>query len=262
MENFVYLPEIGVDYSEFFSRFLDVPHLLISGATGSGKSVFVNGLIYTAMRERFPFSKLENGCAFVFLDAKGIEFQIWENTLYNIFYGSDPEDIISGLEGAYALCKRRFDETKTENEKAMRESHTVSKTYSGGDIYIVIDEWADLITNKAVKSKAINLVQRIAQIGRAQKVHIWLCTQTPIAKVLPTEIKCNFDYVIGLHTTNKNESRLIIGENGLETLPPYGDCIFKSAKGMEHLSIPYVSEEEQIDIALYWQEEIRKISQK
>ena len=97
-------------------------------------------------------------------------------------------------------------------------------------------------------------IQRLAQIGRAARVHLIIATQTPIAKVLPTEIKCNFDARVGLRTRSAQDSRNIIGYTGLETLPRYGECIYMKPEGDQKYIIPFVKDDEINAILQYWQE--------
>lgn len=260
------LPTVGTDYSGFYERFLSAPHLLIAGTTGAGKSVFVNGLIYTVMRERFPFSECMAGARFLFLDAKQCEFLRYEPTRFNWGYARETDDMVLMLENALGLCRRRQKDIMAANAEAVERGEDIDiMEYPGGDVYIVIDEFADLILRrdshgKPLKNKVISLVQSIAQIGRSAKVHLWLCTQTPISKVLPTEIKANFSsFVVGLRTGNSNESRLIIGDKGLEDLPLHGDCVWKSPDGLEHLSgIPMVSGSDKAAVVKHWLDEATK----
>lgn len=254
------LPRIETDYSAFYGRFLDCPHLLIAGTTGSGKSVFVNGLIHTAMQTRFPFAKIARGCSFIFLDAKRCEFAIPEHSPHCIYYASDPKDMITALCLAIAICNRRSKELEQRNHENW-ENGTFEKKYPGGDIYVVIDEFADIVTNKEIKESVINAVQKIAQIGRSQKVHLWLCTQTVKADVISTKISCNFCHRVGLRVTTPQQSRMIIDAKGLEAIKEtYGHGIYFSPKGLEPIhGIPYVPESEQIELAKYWMKEVPEL---
>lgn len=257
MDGNISLPRIETDYSGFYGRFLDDPHLLIAGTTGSGKSVFVNGLIHAAMQTRFPFAKIARGCSFIFLDAKRVEFAIPEHSPHCVYYAIEQKDMLTALQIAIAICNRRSKELEKRNAKNW-DNGTFEKTYPGGDVYVVIDEFADLMTNKAIKDDVINAVQKIAQIGRSQKVHLWLCTQTPKADVIPTKITCNFDHRMGLRVATPQQSRMIIDSKGLEAITElYGHGIYFSPKGLEPIrNIPYVSEDEQIKLAKYWMNEV------
>lgn len=186
---------------KLYAEMLTVPHLLIAGATGSGKSVIENGLIYTALY------KSPAQARFLFLDSKRVELGLYRGLPHCIMYATEPEHMPVALGRAVDIIESRY----------KRMQRTSTRKYSGGHVYILIDEFADLMTTQ--RRTIAPMIQRIAQIGRAANVHIILCTQTPIAKILPTEIKCNFDYRVALRTGNAQDSRNIIGQSGCELLP-------------------------------------------
>ena len=227
---------------DLFTDMLDQPHLLIAGATGSGKSVVINGLIDTVMH-RLPFDQMRtdghDGAQLILIDPKRVELISYKNLPHTLRYASEPAEMLSALQYAMTVTENRF--------KKMQSRH--EKKYSGGDIYIVIDEFADLMTTQ---SKAIvPLIQRLAQVGRAARVHIILATQTPISEVLPTKIKCNFDARVGLRTRSAQDSRNIIGKTGLELLPRYGEGYYMKPCEETYCEIPYVRDEE-IDRNIAW----------
>lgn len=205
---------------------LSQPHLLIAGATGSGKSVIINGLMYTALLRSSARAQ------FILIDPKRVELSMYKNLRHVIRYASEPDTMVSALRYAMELCENRY--------KLMARQGV--KKWQGGDLWIVIDEFADLMTTNARTVKP--LIQRLAQIGRAAKVHIILATQTPIAKVLPTEIKCNFDARFGLRTRSRQDSVNIIGYAGLEDLPRYGQCIYMTPDGDTLCKVPYIDDDE------------------
>lgn len=203
---------------------LKQPHLLIAGATGSGKSVVINGLIYNMLFDG------PNKYRFILIDPKRVELVKYKALPHTIKYASEPADMYHALQIAMNITENRY--------RAMQKAGTVK--YTGPGVYIIIDEFADLIlTDKRVKP----LIQRLAQVGRAAAVHIVLATQTPIVKVIPTEIKCNFDARCGLRTRSKQDSRNILGCTGLETLPRYGQCIYMDPENTGKYFVPYVDAE-------------------
>jgi S-DNA-T family DNA segregation ATPase FtsK/SpoIIIE len=213
----------GIRYA-LFDRMLKQPHLLIAGATGSGKSVVINGLIYNMLFDG------PNKYRFILIDPKRVELVKYKALPHTIKYASEPADMHNALLLAMDITENRY--------RTMQKAGTVK--YTGSNVYIIIDEFADLIlTDKRVKP----LIQRLAQIGRAAAVHIILATQTPIAKVIPTEIKCNFDARVGLRTRSKQDSRNILGFTGLETLPRYGQCIYMDPENTGKYIVPYVDAE-------------------
>lgn len=216
------------------------PHLLIAGATGSGKSVVVNGIIATLLRSCTPAS-----AQFILIDPKRVELSAYRRLPHTLYYASEPREFLPALALAQRICDTRYAE--------MQSRH--AKTYSGSDVYVIIDEWADLYLTQGRRVKSA--IQRLAQIGRASKVHVILCTQTPIAKVLPTEIKCNFDARVGLRTRSAQDSRNIIGYAGLETLPRYGQGIYMTPEEDSLYNIPYIRPEELDSLLRYWRNEAR-----
>ena len=215
-------------------------HLLVAGATGSGKSVIVNGII-TTLLYRSP-----SQAGFILIDPKRVELSPYKALPHTIYYASEPNDMVYALQLALRICDNRFREMQ---KRGLR-------LYNGGDVYVIIDEWADLMTtNRRVVAP---IVQRLAQIGRASKVHVILCTQTPIAKVIPTEIKCNFDSRVGLRTRSAQDSRNILGYSGLETLPQYGQGVYMTPQEETLYKIPYVDEAEQKRLIEWWVNQLPK----
>lgn len=228
---------------DLFTDMLDQPHLLIAGATGSGKSVVINGLIDTVMH-RLPFDQTRSdghdGAQLILIDPKRVELVAYKSLPHTLRYASEPAEMLSALQYAMTVTENRF--------KKMQSRH--EKKYSGGDIYIVIDEFADLMTTQ---SKAIvPLIQRLAQVGRAARVHIILATQTPISEVLPTKIKCNFDARVGLRTRSAQDSRNIIGKAGLELLPRYGEGYYMKPCDESYYDIPYVQDSDICRNIAWW----------
>lgn len=171
-----------------------------------------------------------NKYRFILIDPKRVELIKYKDLPHTIKYASEPAEMYDALQMSMNITENRY--------KAMQKAETVK--YTGPGVYIIIDEFADLIlTDKRVKP----LIQRLAQIGRAAAVHIVLATQTPIAKVIPTEIKCNFDARCGLRTRSAQDSRNILGFTGLETLPRYGQCIYMDPENTGKYIVPYVDAE-------------------
>ena len=227
-------------YYNLFKDMAKQPHLLVAGATGSGKSVVVNGIISTLL------FLLPNEAQFILIDPKRVELSPYKNIPHTIRYASEPKEMVSALEYAMDICDSRYKEMQKRRERK----------YTGSDVYVIIDEWADLMTtNRRVVAP---LVQRLAQVGRASKVHVILCTQTPIAKVIPTEIKCNFDARVGLRTRSAQDSVNILGIRCLETLPKFGQGVYMTPEGIDKYIIPYVSEAEQQRLIKWWEAQNKK----
>lgn len=192
----------GGDVYKPFTELAERPHLLIAGATGSGKSVLVNGIVTCLLMTKSPLS-----CQFVLVDPKKVELVHLKNLPHVMQYASDGPDMIQALSWTVDEIDHRF---------SIMQAQSV-REYSGAHIYVIIDELADLMTTH--KKAALPLLQRIAQIGRAARVHLIACTQNVMAVTIPTVLKCNFSTVVGLRTATKAQSRMLIDLPGCELLP-------------------------------------------
>lgn len=223
-----------------YDQILNNNHTLIAGASGSGKSVFVNGLICTILH-RLPIDQ-PNGAQMILIDPKRVELSQYARLPHTITHATEPADMIAALNQAVTITESRY--------KDMQK--TGARLYNGGDIYVIIEELADLMTTnrKAVQP----LLQRLCQIARAARVHVICVTQCPLVKVIPTEIKVNFDSIIALRTRSAQDSRNIIGAKGAELLPKYGECLFSSPDfcGIRHHVVPYITDTEQAQICAHW----------
>ena len=234
----------GGNVYPMFQDTLAAPHIMIAGATGAGKSVLLNGLIYTALY-RAPGNQA-GGVGFIFIDnGKGTEMIDYAALPHCLRYAYTLEESIAALEYGLTLARSRFQDMRRRG----------LKDYDGGDVYICIDEFASLILNG--KKRVSALIQDIAQLGRAAKVHIILCTQCPIAKVIPTEIKVNFDCKWALRTTNRQQSRNIMDDRGCELLPnPRVDHVahgyFCCGSSRELYIIPMYTEDQLAERVKWW----------
>ena len=224
----------GGDVYTLFEDMANQPHLLIAGEIGSGKSVAINGIIYTLLH-RGPAS-----AGLILIDPKRVELVQYSRVPYCLRYASEPSDMVDALRYAMEITERRYQDM---------QRHGLRK-YDGGDIYVIIDELADLMTTQ--KKTVAPILQRLAQIGRAAKVHIIAATQCPIREVIPTAIKCNFDARVALRTRSAQDSRNILGFSGCEALPRYGQCYYMRPEAVERYRVPYYNEAELDGMASYW----------
>lgn len=213
---------------------LSVPHVLIAGATGSGKSVMLNSMMYTLLTYQ-PTEK-----QVMLIDPKRVELSAYKRVPHCKGYAFENSDILVLLRKACAIMEARYAEM---DRKCL-------KKYDGSDLYIIIDEFADLMVT--MPKEVSPLVQRLAQLGRAAKVHVWLCTQAPNRQVLKANVVLNFTDRLALHCNDKMESRQIIGEAGAETLPRYGKGIYKSPEGLRLMDIPYTPDDELANRIRFW----------
>ena len=192
----------GMMYYEKYVQLADRPHLLIAGATGSGKSVALNGIITTILMTQSPFR-----AQFVLIDPKKVELIQYSRLPHTARYASDHPDIVRSLQWALDETDRRF--------SCMQ--HDGVKEYPGPHLYVIIDELADLMVS--IKKETLPILQRLAQIGRAARVHVIACSQNIMAQTIPTVLRCNFSTILGLRTCNAQQSRFLISATGCEMLP-------------------------------------------
>ena len=231
----------GGDVYNLFAQLAERPHLLIAGATGSGKSVTVNGIIYTLMQTRSPFQ-----CGFILIDPKMVELVQYADLPHTLRYACEPSDMVRALQFALEETERRF--------RSMQAARV--REYSGPDLYVIIDELADLMT--AQRNETLPLLQRLAQIGRAARVHVIACSQNIMAQTIPTVLKCNFNTIIGLRTATAAQSRMLIAVKGCETLPDpkregKGYAYIRDGADLSKHYIHRFTDDEIDSLVRYWQ---------
>ena len=192
-----------VTYSRLYDDMLRQIHVLIAGSTGSGKSTVVNGMIHAALR------KAPCDVGFILIDPKGCELAEFAALPHVIDYANTPKDIPRALRGAVSLMNCRLADMK---RRRLRE-------YDGSDVYVIIDELMPIMTRPDIKRACYSPLLDLLALGRAAHIHVVACTQSPIAAVIPTPLKCNFDARLALRTVSAQDSRNIIGARGCECLP-------------------------------------------
>lgn len=224
----------GGAYYKIYEHMAQQTHLLVAGATGSGKSVIINGIIYTALLDT-PDKK-----RFILVDPKRVDLVKYKRVPHVIQYASEPDEIEQALKLATNLMDLRYSDMQKRG----------IEMYDGGDVYVIIDELADLmLTNKRVYSP---LIQRLTQLGRAARVHCIIATQCPLREIISTPIKCNVDSRIGLRTRSAQDSRNILGMTGCEKLPRFGQGYYMTPDGMKLYNIPMYEPEKIANIVSYW----------
>ena len=215
-------------------EWLSAPHILIAGATGSGKSVMINLFIHDLL------SKAPGEVAFILIDPKRVELVQYRDLPHTMLYASERDEIAHALRGAIKIMEDRY----TEMQKLGQ------RKYTGGDVYVVIDEYADLIVTD--KKTVEPMILRLAQLGRAAKVHLIIATQRPTRDIITGAVKVNIDHRFALHCPTAQDSRNIIGQNGAESLAPYGEALYYSPHGLELFEIPMIPDEELNRVISHW----------
>lgn len=230
-------------YFDIYRDMLAAGHTLIAGATGSGKSTVISGLIHTALYES-PAS-----AQFILIDPKRVDMIEYSALPHVLRYATEPQQIAEALSFALDYMESRY------NYMARNRM----KEFDGAMVYIVIDEVADLLTDTAHKRVFAPMIQRLAQLGRAAHITVIMATQCCLASVLTTAIKCNFSSRLALRTATAQDSRNIIDQKGAETLPdPRTEgraCgIWRNGAVTECFSLPRYDEAERRRLIDHWED--------
>jgi S-DNA-T family DNA segregation ATPase FtsK/SpoIIIE len=248
-----------------------MPHLLIAGTTGSGKSVAINTMILSLVYRLRP-----EQCRLIMVDPKMLELSVYDGIPHLLTpVVTDPKKAVVALKWAVREMEERYKkmsklgvrnidgynarlaEARSKGEKLNRTVHTGYDRETGEAIYeneeldldplpyivVIVDEMADLMM---VAGKDIEgAVQRLAQMARAAGLHVILATQRPSVDVITGTIKANFPTRISFQVTSKIDSRTILGEQGAEQLLGQGDMLYMVGGGrISRVHGPFVSDEE------------------
>lgn len=215
-----------------------MPHLLIAGTTGSGKSVCINTIILSLLYRHPP-----DKCKFILIDPKMLELSTYEgipHLLCPVITEAKKAASILGwvvkeMENRYKLMTKEG----VRNIDSYNTKHSLPMPY----IVVVVDEMSDLML---VAGKEIeNYIQKLSQMARAAGIHIIMATQRPSVDVITGTIKANFPTRISFQVTSKIDSRTILGEQGAEQLLGKGDMLYmSSANRIVRIHAPFVSDNE------------------
>ena len=215
-----------------------MPHLLIAGTTGSGKSVCINTIIVSLLYKHTP----EN-CKFILIDPKMLELSSYEGIPHLLSpVITEPKKATSALSWVVKEMENRY---KKMTEIGVRNIDGFNSKFKEKMPYIVVivDEMSDLML---VAGKEIeNYIQKLSQMARAAGIHIIMATQRPSVDVITGTIKANFPTRISFQVSSKIDSRTILGEQGAEQLLGKGDMLFmSSANRIIRIHGPYIGENE------------------
>jgi len=248
-----------------------MPHLLIAGTTGSGKSVAINTMILSLVYRLKP-----EQCRLIMIDPKMLELSVYDGIPHLLTpVVTDPKKAVVALKWAVKEMEERYKkmsklgvrnidgynarlaEATARGETLTRTVHTGYDKESGEAIYekeqldleplpfivVIVDEMADLMM---VAGKDIEgAIQRLAQMARAAGIHVVLATQRPSVDVITGTIKANFPTRISFQVTSKIDSRTILGEQGAEQLLGQGDMLYMAGGGrISRVHGPFVADDE------------------
>ena len=215
-----------------------MPHLLIAGTTGSGKSVCINTIILSLLYRHTP-----EKCKFILIDPKMLELSTYEGVPHLLCpviteakkAASVLGWVVKEMESRYRLMTK----DGVRNIDGYNSKHKLPMPY----IVVVVDEMSDLML---VAGKEIeNYIQKLSQMARAAGIHIIMATQRPSVDVITGTIKANFPTRISFQVTSKIDSRTILGEQGAEQLLGKGDMLYmSSANRIVRIHAPFVSDDE------------------
>jgi S-DNA-T family DNA segregation ATPase FtsK/SpoIIIE len=215
-----------------------MPHLLIAGTTGSGKSVCINTIIVSLIYKLNP-----DICKFILIDPKMLELSSYEGIPHLLTpVITDAKKATSALGWTVKEMNSRYrlmSKVGVRNIDGYNAKHKLKMPY----IVVVVDEMSDLmlIAGKEIE----NYIQKLSQMARAAGIHIIMATQRPSVDVITGTIKANFPTRISFQVSSKIDSRTILGEQGAEQLLGKGDMLFmSSANRIVRIHGPYVSEKE------------------
>ncbi len=248
-----------------------MPHLLIAGTTGSGKSVGINTMILSILYQLPP-----DRCKFIMVDPKMLELSVYDGIPHLLApVVTDPRKAVLALkwtvremENRYRKMSKlgvrnidgfnaRLAEASAKGESLVRRVQTGFDPQTGQPIFepqpfdtselpmivVVVDEMADLMLVAGKEIEAA--IQRLAQMARAAGIHLIMATQRPSVDVITGTIKANFPTRISFQVTSKIDSRTILGEGGAEQLLGRGDMLYMAGGGrITRVHGPFVSDEE------------------
>jgi len=215
-----------------------MPHLLIAGTTGSGKSVCINTIIVSLLYKLNP-----DLCKFILIDPKMLELSTYEGIPHLLTpVITEAKKATSALAWTVKEMNSRYklmSKVGVRNIDGYNAKHRLKMPY----IVVVVDEMSDLML---VAGKEIeNYIQKLSQMARAAGIHIIMATQRPSVDVITGTIKANFPTRVSFQVSSKIDSRTILGEQGAEQLLGKGDMLFmSSANRIVRIHGPYVSENE------------------
>ncbi len=239
----------------YMSDIKKMPHLLVAGTTGSGKSVGINTMICSILYKASP-----DEVKFIMIDPKMVELSIYDGIPHLMApVVTDTRLASSVLKNVVAEMTRRY---TLLAEKKVRNLDGYNEIIKGDDeaekmpyLVVIVDEFADLMM---VAGKEVEMsIARIAQMARAVGIHLIIATQRPTTNVITGLIKANMPARLSFKVSQRNDSRVIIDQNGADTLLGMGDSLFIPPGTSDALRIhgAFVSDEEVRGIVEYLQEE-------
>lgn len=242
-ESLPFLAGVTPDGDVYHSDLSEAPHMLVGGATGSGKTVFLYSLIMNFIKQ-----KGENNIEFALVDPKETDF-VFFDALPNLATG----DVITDSDDAAELFEWLVEEEIPRRKQLLRKSvcrdigeyNEQKPDNQMKPIVVIIDEYSDLLQQLGEDAdETEDNVRRIAQIARAQGVHLVISTQRPSHEAIDTDLRANLNTRVGFRLPKQSDSRILIDEGGAEELGGDGDMLLKEADQTTRLQGFYVDSDD------------------
>lgn len=237
-----------IDNEPIYKNFDNLPHLLVGGATGSGKSVFLSSVIMSILFKYHP-----KDVRLVLIDFKRVEMNVY-NYIPHLVNERSIDEFDDALEMLSQLCDEMERRYSILNENRCRNANEyndkVGEDKKLPTIITIIDEYADMVTNKGYKDAAI-FIQRLAQKARAANIHLIIATQRPSVKVIDGVIKANLPSRIAFTVASHIDSMNILDQSGAQSLIGAGDMLFQNGGKTIRLQAPFISTDEINEIVDY-----------
>ena len=234
-----------------------MPHLLVAGTTGSGKSVSINAMILSLL-----YRLHADECRMIMIDPKMLELSVYQDIPHLLApVVTEPKKAVAALKWVVQEMEARYRKMSALSVRSIANYNkkiTGAKTLDTGKtmpfIVVVIDEMADLMMVAGKEIEAA--VQRLAQMARAAGIHIIAATQRPSVDVITGTIKANFPTRISFQVASRIDSRTILGDGGAEQLLGRGDMLFMMAGGkVQRIHAPFVSDNHVAQVAAFWRQQ-------
>jgi len=224
----------------FMADLADMPHLLVAGATGQGKSVGLNVMLMSLLHKKTP-----EELKLVLIDPKQVELNVYSK-LGSAYLAApvitEAEEAERVLESLCELMDERYDLISSAGKRNIKEYNAMSIVEPMPYIVVVIDEYGDLIMQSGKQME--RSICRLAQKARAVGIHLIISTQRPSATIVTGNIKANFPTRIAFRTTTGTDSRVILDQIGAEKLTGCGDMIYFAGAETTRVQCAYASIEE------------------
>ena len=248
----------GMDGNPIIIDLAKMPHLLVAGSTGSGKSVFINSVITGLITKKTP-----DEIRMILIDPKRVELTPYSDIphLYTDEVIVDTEKAVSVLSSTVTEMMNRFKVLEKVGVKNISDFNTkMNKTHKMWNLLIVIDELADLMLQAG--SEIERLIVRLAQLGRATGIHLVVATQRPSVDVVTGLIKANFPSRVSFAVMSQIDSRTVLDSVGAEKLIGKGDMLFSPIDNaqMSRIQGVFLSENDIENITKQWEGSLEKYS--